>query len=288
MDNIYVWKHANEIFYIYINKYIINILYTTYITVFYYDYLINPVYINPIYPYLIFNIIKGLKNFIIYIIMINMYYSCSEVTPQTLCDESNSIKLNTRKRFANLDNSNMTLNQILLVLFDTLQEYMSLNNIGEKIFSNKIKMDPLIDINNNSVVTTIHDIKQTCLTTDAAENIVNVETINKYSMTEDYINENAQTNDCNCNNNKKDCYPSLKPDRSCYVCNQPTDVTKSCEKTSTIFSMKDFSVAMNNLNNTLTNNANIFEKCKKSCYRDICNDFCVSKNKFSANHFIST
>jgi len=188
-----------------------------------------------------------------------------------------------------LENPNTSLNQILLVLFDALQEYMSLNNIGEKILSNQINMD-LIDINNNNVVTTVHDIKQNHLNTDVTENIANMETINKYSMTgtENYVQENMQTNDYNYNSNIKKCYPNLKSDHYCVCTSQPIAVTNPCEKTPTTFSMKDFSAAINNLNTALFDSTKIYEKCKKPSYRDINNDFCVSKNKFLVNHFIST
>jgi hypothetical protein len=209
-----------------------------------------------------------------------------EVSPQTLCDESNYIK-SSSKRFANLENSNTTLNQILLVLFDALQEYMSLNNIGEKILSNQINMDSLIDINNNNVVTTVHDIKQNCLNTDVTENIANTETINKYTTgAENYVHEKVQTNDYNYNSNIKNCYSSLKSDHYCVCTSQPIAVTKPCEKTTT-FSMKDFSTAINNLNTALFDSTKIYERCKKSSCRDISNDFSVSKIKSSANLFIS-
>lgn len=76
-----------------------------------------------------------------------------------------------------LENPNVTLNQMFTILFDVLQEYISVNNADEKAFSSHqvstIKSPPS-DVNNNNIsVITTRNIKQNCLSADAAKNFGN-------------------------------------------------------------------------------------------------------------------
>lgn len=102
----------------------------------------------------------------------SIYYSDEEISSRVLRDESNPES--SRKRLA--ENSNLTLNQMFLTLFDVLQEYISLSNTDEKIFSSHevstIK-DPLIDVNNNNIPVITTRTKQSRSCSDAAENFGN-------------------------------------------------------------------------------------------------------------------
>ncbi|XP_019886035.2 uncharacterized protein LOC105275530 isoform X2 [Ooceraea biroi] len=207
-------------------------------------------------------------------------HSCQEISSLMLRDESNPVEPSSRKGLANLENPNVTLSQILLVLFDALQEYMSLNNAGDRVLLNQqVYVDSLIDVNNNNLITTtVRGIKQNYFSTE------NVNNCAKDCMTGagSYVHESVQTSDCICSN-VKDCYASLKPDRRCCTVCTPRSVavcTKDCKnlacKEVPAISMKDISSAMKDtLDTTLF--PKVYDKCRKSSYRDISNDFCVKR-----------
>lgn len=125
-----------------------------------------------IYNTILYTILKD-WNIIVHDIIINIYYSDGEISSRLLHDELNP----ESSRKGLVENPNITLNQMFLILFDVLQEYMSFNNVDEKTFSSHqvstIK-NPLIDVNNNNLsVITTRGIKQNCLSADAAENLGN-------------------------------------------------------------------------------------------------------------------
>lgn len=98
-----------------------------------------------------------------------IYYSDGEISSRLLRDESNLES--SRKRLA--ENPNLTLNQIFLILFDVLQEYIATSsNTDEKIFSSHqvstIK-DSLIDANNNNISVMSTRIKQNRSCSDVAQ-----------------------------------------------------------------------------------------------------------------------
>ncbi|XP_071643369.1 uncharacterized protein [Temnothorax longispinosus] len=81
-------------------------------------------------------------------------------------DASNSVQKNSQKRLAYLKNSNITLGQMFLVLFDVLQELLLFTDVDEKLSPSHQASaigDSLIDINNNNndfPTITTRDIKQ--------------------------------------------------------------------------------------------------------------------------------
>lgn len=78
-------------------------------------------------------------------------------------DASNSVQENARNRLAYLENSNITLGQMFLILFDVFQELLSFTDVEEKLSSSHQvpTIGPLIDVNNNDLPTiTARDIKQ--------------------------------------------------------------------------------------------------------------------------------
>ncbi|KAL6444316.1 hypothetical protein ACFW04_001896 [Cataglyphis niger] len=100
---------------------------------------------------------------------ISQRHSDGEISSQLFRDESNSE--GSQQRLA--ENSNLTLNQIFLILYEVLQEYMSLSNADEKTFSShqvSTTKNSLIDANNNNLSVITCDIKQNCLRSDAVEN----------------------------------------------------------------------------------------------------------------------
>lgn len=109
---------------------------------------------------------------ILHDIIINIYYSDGEISSRLLRDEL--IPESSQK---GLENPNVTLNQMFTILFDVLQEYISVSNADQKTFSNHqvstIKNLP-IDVNNNNLsVITTRNIKQNCLSANEAENYGN-------------------------------------------------------------------------------------------------------------------
>lgn len=78
-------------------------------------------------------------------------------------DASSSAQESSQNRLAYLENSNVTLGQMFLILFDVFQELLSLTDVDEKLspsYQVPIRR-PLIDVNNNDLPTiTARDIKQ--------------------------------------------------------------------------------------------------------------------------------
>lgn len=92
-------------------------------------------------------------------IITSIYYSDQKISSQH--DASHSVQ---EKRFAYLENSNITLSQMFLILCDVFQELLSFTDADEKFSPNdqaSMIRHPLIDINNNDLpMITIRDIKQ--------------------------------------------------------------------------------------------------------------------------------
>ncbi|XP_050445384.1 uncharacterized protein LOC126848475 [Cataglyphis hispanica] len=108
------------------------------------------------------------------ILDISQRHSDGEISSQLLRDESNSE--DSQQRLA--ENSNLTLNQIFLILYEVLQEYMSFSNADERTFSShhvSTTKNSLInnDANNNNLSVITTDIKQNCLRSDAVKNFGN-------------------------------------------------------------------------------------------------------------------
>jgi len=82
---------------------------------------------------------------------------------------------NLQKRFAYLENSNITLDQILLILFDVMQEFLFTNVDGKSCLDHQVSAieDPLIDVNNNLPTKTIRDINQHDFNTEATKDFGN-------------------------------------------------------------------------------------------------------------------
>ncbi|CAL1675021.1 unnamed protein product [Lasius platythorax] len=169
-------------------------------------------------------------------------HSDGEISSQLLHDELNP----ESSRKGLVENPNITLNQMFLILFDVLQEYMSFNNVDETFSSHQVSTikNPLIDVNNNNLsVITTRGIKQNCLSADAAENL---------------------ESDCRC---------ALQ---SITAVDTKDCKNLACEKKSATVLMKD---TCSSMKDALDVNLfpKIHEKCRKSSYRDISKDFCAEK-----------
>ncbi|XP_018053724.1 PREDICTED: protein fantom-like [Atta colombica] len=86
-------------------------------------------------------------------------------------DILSAMQENLQKRFAYLENSNITLDQILLILFDVMQEFLFTNVDGKSCLDHQVSAieDPLIDVNNNLPTKTIRDINQHDFNTEATK-----------------------------------------------------------------------------------------------------------------------
>ncbi|XP_018359784.1 PREDICTED: uncharacterized protein LOC108759027 [Trachymyrmex cornetzi] len=97
-------------------------------------------------------------------------HSGGEISSQR--DISSAMQENLQKRFAYLENSNITLGQMFLILFDVMQEFLSFTNVDGKLcLDHQVSAveDPLIDVNNNLPTKTIRDIKQRDFNTGATK-----------------------------------------------------------------------------------------------------------------------
>lgn len=214
-------------------------------------------------------------------IITGIYYSDGEVSSQ--CDASSSVQENLQKRLAYLGNSNITLGQMFLILFDVLQEFL-LFIANEKSSPSQVSAitDPLIDVNNNDLPTiNTCDIKQHDFNAGTTKDLGNNNHItmiwNLFTSTNECIHKSVYT----CNNFKNFCYANLESDPCCTSYSVPStavffkNCNLACKKISTTIPTRDIGLSMKDTFDTTSFPTN-YEKCRKSSYRDISKDFCVS------------
>ncbi|XP_077269978.1 uncharacterized protein LOC143901489 [Temnothorax americanus] len=173
-------------------------------------------------------------------------------------DALNSVQKNSQKKLAYLKNSNITLGQMFLVLFDVLQELLLFTDVDEKLSPSHQASaigDPLIDINNNNndfPTITTRDIKQRDFSA---------------GTTNDLGNDNHIT---------------AKSDYCCMNCSlqSTASFSKNCDftckkKSATILTRADGSSMKDTFDPTSFPVTH--EKYRKSSYRDISKDFCAEK-----------
>lgn len=249
---------------------------------------VHSIMINIFYTFIFFNNMKIISYYHdTHDIIASISYSDEKVSSRVLNNEPSPIQKNSQNKISYLENQNITLHKVLIILFELLQEYLSFNNINEIIsLHNQTSaiMDPSTDANNNNLaVETIRDIKLNNHITDSKESFVYDDHVtacnNNYIMnTSNLYSESAKRSDCSCNRGQSNCIDAKS--YSCVNCTSQstvicTDIKSIYKKKSvaTSNSMKDCS----SMKDTFSKSFPVInENCRKSLYRDITNDFCVS------------
>ncbi|XP_011878150.1 PREDICTED: uncharacterized protein LOC105567694 [Vollenhovia emeryi] len=173
-------------------------------------------------------------------------HSAREISSQR--DTSNSVRTNSQKKLACLENSNITLGQMFLILFDILQELLLFTDADEKPRSSQRVSavgNPLIDANNNDLpAITARDIKQRDFSAGTTKDLES-----DYCCTRRSLQSTA-------------------------VVSKMCDF--ACQENSTTILMRDASSSMKDILDAATFPAT-HEKYRKSSYRDISKDFCAEK-----------
>ncbi|KAL6256070.1 hypothetical protein P5V15_013306 [Pogonomyrmex californicus] len=155
-----------------------------------------------------------------------------------------------QKRLMYLKHPNTTLGQMLLILFDVLQEFIPFIDVDEKQSLNhqvSANKDLLIDVNNNiSNLITTSNIKQNHFT----------------ETTKDLV---------------KNC---LKSKPRCMACAFQSATSENCDSAC---ETKSANISTRNIDSSIKDMFDIFsfptirENCRKLSYRDISKDFCAEK-----------
>ncbi|KAL0112256.1 hypothetical protein PUN28_011955 [Cardiocondyla obscurior] len=157
------------------------------------------------------------------------------------CDASNIVQKSSQKKLSYL--ANLTREEMLLMLYDILQEILLLNEVDKKpTMTHQVSAigDSLTDINNNNPTITVRDVKQHAFSTESIEDC---------------------ESDC--------CYTSCSL-QSTDTFSQNYDLV--CKKKSTTLTREVSSPVKDTFDATSFSGIQ-----KKLCYRDISKDFCAEK-----------
>lgn len=194
-----------------------------------------------------------------------IYYSDGEIPSQTLCDEPNLVQKDSQRgRHAILEN--MASSQILLMLLDVLHEYLSLNNVDERASLKRQILtieDTLIDVNNNFA--TKNDFRTDRKTYSCKYQQTVACNTRDFADINECIHKSARTSS-NCSN-VKNCLANLES--NCYPSYVPEEPV--------VISTRNVELSMREIQDKVTCCPVIDGKSRKSSYRDISNDDCVSK-----------
>ncbi|XP_011062360.1 PREDICTED: uncharacterized protein LOC105150762 isoform X2 [Acromyrmex echinatior] len=165
-------------------------------------------------------------------------HSDGEISSQH--DISNAMREYLQKKFAYLENSNITLDQMFSILFDIMQEFLSFTNVdGKPRLDHQVSAieDPLIDVNNNLPTKIIRDIKKHDFNT---------------GTTKDF--ESGRCTSCSLKSN------ALYSKKCNFACKKKPATVLASSSMKNIVDATSSSMAY-----------------RKSSYRDISKDFCAEK-----------